>query len=120
MTPKEKIDKLDGLIRRIVNKDNKMEGRYNMTYSTSDDDYTDWKVKFKVSRVILWETENYVQCKYSGSVYLDVDVMVGFEGDWEENTIWDLPSWVKEDIENKILDNIEQFIPMVCVDLTFD
>ena len=120
MTPEEKINKLKVLIRRIVDKDNKMEGRYNMPYSTSDDDYADWKVKFKVSRVILWETENYVRCKYSGSVYLDVDVMVGFEGDWEKNTIWDLPSWVKEDIENKILDNIEQFIPMVCVDLTFD
>jgi hypothetical protein len=34
--------------------------------------------------------------------------------------IGDLPSWVKDDIENKILDNIEQFLPMVCVDLTFN
>jgi len=120
MTPKEKIDKLDGLIRRIVNKDNKMEGQYSMPYSTSEDDYADWKVEFKVSRISLWETENYVQCKYNGTVYLDVDVMVGFEGNWEKNTIWDLPSFVKDDIEDKILDNIEQFIPMVCVDLTFN
>jgi hypothetical protein len=46
--------------------------------------------------------------------------MVGFEGDWEEYSIWDLPGWVKDDIEDKILDNIEKFLPMVCVDLTFD
>jgi hypothetical protein len=120
MTPEEKIDKLKVLIRRIVNKDNKMEGQYSMPYSHSDDDYADWKVEFEVNTVKLWETEKYNRCKYSGSVYLDADVMVGFEGDWEEYGIEDLPSWVKEDIENKILDNIEQFLPMVCVDLTFN
>ena len=120
MTPEEKIDKLDGLIRRIVNKDNKMEGQYSMPYSSADDDYADWKVEFKVDKVSLWETEKYDRCKYGGSVYLDIDVMVGFEGDWEEFGIFDLPSWVKDDIEDKILDNIEKFLPMVCVDLTFN
>jgi hypothetical protein len=30
-----------------------------------------------------------------------------------------LTSWVKDDVEDKILDNIDQFLPMVCVDLTF-
>jgi hypothetical protein len=46
--------------------------------------------------------------------------MVGFNGDWEGKfNIWDLPSWVKDDVEDKILDNIDQFLPMVCSDLTF-
>ena len=120
MTPKEKINKLDGLIRRIVNKDNKMEGKYTMPYSHSDDDYADWKIKFTVNRVVLFPKDSEPGCKYSGTIYLDSDVMVGFEGDWEKYMIGDLPSWVKEDIENKILDNIEQFLPMVCVDLTFN
>ena len=120
MTPKEKINKLDGLIRRIVNKDNKMEGQYSMPYSEADDDYADWKVEFEVNTVKLWETEKYNKCKYSGSVYLDADVMVGFEGEWEKYMIEELPSWVKDDIEDKILNNIEQFLPMVCVDLTFN
>ena len=120
MTPKEKINKLGELIRRIVNKDNKMEGQYSMPYSTNNDDYADWKVEFEVNTVKLWETEKYNRCKYSGSLYLDVDVMVGFEGDWEKFNIFDLPSWVKDDIEDKILDNIEKFLPMVCVDLTFN
>jgi hypothetical protein len=121
MTPEEKIDKLDGLIRRIVNKDNKMEGQYSMPYSTADDDYADWRVEFKVDKVSLWETEKYDGCKYSGSVYIKINIMIGFEGDWEKfNYITDLPSWVQDDIEDKILDNIEQFIPMVCVDLTFN
>jgi hypothetical protein len=120
MTPEEKIDKLKKLIRRIVNNDNKMEGQYSMPYSTRSDDYADWKVEFKVDKISLWETKKYDRCRYSGSVYLNLDVMVGFEGDWEEFKIWDLPSWVKDDIEDKILDNIEKFLPMVCVDLTFN
>lgn len=120
MTPEDKINKLFELIRRIVDKDNKMEGQYSMPYSTSEDDYADWKVILKVSKVSLWETIKYSRCKYSGSVYLNADVMVGFEGDWDKYGIGDLPSWVKDDIENKILDNIEQFLPMVCVDLTFN
>jgi hypothetical protein len=120
MTPEEKIDKLKKLIRRIVNNDNKMEGQYSMPYSTNNDDYADWKVELEVNTVKLWETEKYNRCKYSGSLYLDVDVMVGFEGDWEKFNIFDLPSWVKDDIEDKILDNIEKFLPMVCVDLTFN
>ena len=120
MTPEEKIDKLKVLIRRIVDKDNKMEGQYSMPYSDSSDDYADWKVEFEVNTVKLWETEKHNRCKYSGSVYIDADVMVGFEGDWEKFAIFDLPSWVKDDIEDKILDNIERFLPMVCVDLTFN
>jgi hypothetical protein len=120
MTPEEKIDKLKKLIRRIVNNDNKMEGQYSMPYSTNSNDYADWKVELEVNTVKLWETEKYNRCKYSGSLYLDADVMVGFEGDWEKFNIFDLPSWVKDDIEDKILDNIEKFLPMVCVDLTFN
>jgi hypothetical protein len=120
MTPEEKIDKLKKLIRRIVNNDNKMEGQYGMPYSTNNDDYADWKVELEVNTVKLWETEKYNKCKYSGSVYIDADIMVGFEGDWEKCMIGDLPSWVKDDIEDKILDNIEKFLPMVCVDITFN
>jgi hypothetical protein len=120
MTPEEKIDKLKKLIRRIVNNDNKMEGQYSMPYSTNSNDYADWKVELEVNTVKLWETEKYNKCKYSGSVYIDADIMVGFEGDWEKYMIGDLPSWVKDDIEDKILDNIEKFLPMVCVDITFN
>lgn len=78
MDTEDKINKLAELIRRIVDKDNKMEGQYSMPYSTPEDGYTDWKVILKVSKVSLWETKKYSQCKYSGSVYLNADVMVGF------------------------------------------
>jgi len=74
----DKINKLGMLIRQIVDKDNKMEGQYSMPYSTSDDDYADWKVTFKVTRVSLWESKKYNQCKYGASIYLKADVMIGY------------------------------------------
>jgi hypothetical protein len=120
MDTEDKINKLAELIRRIVDKDNKMEGQYSMPYSTSEDDYADWKVTFKVTRVSLWEVTKYKRCKYDGTVYIDSYVMVGFEGDWEKAKIYDLPSWVKDDVEEKILNNIENFLPMLCVDITFN
>ena len=120
MTKQEKIEKIAVLINKIVNSDNTMEGQYSMPYSHSEDDYADWKVKFKVKRVVIFPKDSEPGCKYSGTVYLDVDVMVGFEGDWEEYGMGDLPSWVQDDIEDKILNNVEQYLPMVCVDLTFD
>lgn len=120
MTKQEKIEKIAVLINKIVNSDNTMEGQYSMPYSHSEDDYADWKVKFKVKRVVIFPKDSEPGCKYSGTVYIDVDVMVGFEGDWEEYGMGDLPSWVQDDIEDKILDNIEQYLPMVCVDLTFN
>ena len=116
----DKINKLGELIRKIVDKDNKMEGQYSMPYSTSEDEYADWKVTFKVTRVSLWKSIKYNECMYGASVYIKADVMVGFKGDWEKFKIWDLPSWVKDDVEDKILDNIDQFLPMVCADITFD
>ena len=120
MTKQEKIEKIAVLINKIVNSDNTMEGQYSMPYSHSEDDYADWKVKFKVKRITIFPKDSEPGCKYSGTVYLKADVIVGFNGDWDDKfNIWDLPSWVKDDVEDKILDNIDQFLPMVCVDLTF-
>ena len=115
-----KIESIKKNIVKLFDEVMTMEGQYSMPYSHSEDDYADWKVKFKVKRVVIFPKDSEPGCNYSGTVYLDVDVMVGFEGDWEEYGMGDLPSWVQDDIEDKILDNIEQYLPMVCVDLTFN
>jgi hypothetical protein len=120
MTKEEKLDKIKKIITKLIDSNNIIEGKYEMPYSNSNDDLADWKVTLNVNRVSLWETENYDRCKYSGSIYLKVDVMIRFEGDWEKMQIWDLPSWVKDDIEDNVLDNIENFLPVVCIDITFE
>ena len=98
---------------------------YHLACIASPDKYKIFSIEtlntsFIGTQNVLQLAKKYNKCKYSGSVYLDADVMVGFEGEWEKYMIEELPSWVKDDIEDKILNNIEQFLPMVCVDLTFN
>ena len=125
MTVEEKkIDKIKEILTKIINRNNIIEGKYEMPYSTSSDDLANWKVKFKVSDISLWRknSRSEVGCSYSGSIYITMlDIRVGFDGDWEEmRYITDLPSWVEEDITEEIIENINNFLPMVCVDITFD
>ena len=121
MDTEDKINKLAELIRKIVDKDNKMQGQYSMPYSTADDDYADWSVIFKIDKVALWETEKYQRCKYSGTIYLEpIEIKVGFEGDWDYmRYVSDLPSWVEDDIKDSILDEVERYFSNVCVDVDF-
>jgi hypothetical protein len=117
----QKIESLKKVILKIVNGDNKMEGKYQMPYSESDDDWAEYSILYKLVKTSLWEQEKYKRCKYSGSLYVQIlDIIVGFDGDFESfNFISDLPGWVKDDLEDKILDSVENFLPMVCVDVTF-
>jgi hypothetical protein len=121
MTKEDKLNKIKKIIFSIVNSNNTMEGKYSMPYSHSDDDYADWKVSFNVKRITIWPTDTEVFCRYSGTIYITMsDVIVGFEGDWDKVGLGDLPSWVQDDIEEDILENLNKFLPMVCVDITFD
>ena len=97
------------------------EGRYSMPYATADDDYADWSVIFKIGKVVIWNTEKYSRCKYSGTIYLEpIEIKVGFQGDWNYLRYFsDLPSWVEDDIKDSILDEIERYFPNVCVDVDY-
>jgi hypothetical protein len=49
------------------------------------------------------------------------DIIVGFDGNWEKmKYISDLPSWVQEDIEEYIVENLNKILPFVCVDIDID
>lgn len=117
----QKLETLKKVLQKIVNGDNKLEGQYQMPYSENNDDYAEFTILYKLVKSSIWETEKYKTCKYSGSLYIQIlDIRVGFDGDWESfNFLSDLPSWIKDDLEDKILDNVENFLPMVCVDVTF-
>jgi hypothetical protein len=122
MTKEEKLDKIKKIITKLIDSNNTMEGQYNMPYSHSDDDYADWKVSFNVKRIAIWPKTSEVGCRYSGTIYITMlDIRVGFDGKWEKmKYISDLPSWVEDDITEQILENVNDFLPMVCVDITFD
>ena len=97
------------------------EGQYSMPYSTSSDDYADWSITYKIDKVSLWNVTRYKRCQYGGTIYLEpIEIKVGFEGDWDYmKYITDLPSWVEDDIKDSILDEVETWLPNVCVDVDF-
>jgi hypothetical protein len=116
-----KIESIKKNIVKLFDDVMTMEGQYSMPYSSADDDYADWSVIFKISKVALWETEKYQSCKYSGTIYLEpIEIKVGFEGDWDYlKYVSDLPSWVEDDIKDSILDEVETWFPNVCLDVDF-
>jgi len=122
MTKEQKLDTIKKIITKLIDSNNIIEGKYEMPYSNSSDDLADWKVKFNVKRIAIWPKTSEVGCRYSGTIYITMsDIRVGFDGDWEKmRYINDLPSWVEDDITEQILENVNNFLPMVCVDITFD
>ena len=97
------------------------EGRYSMPYSTSDDDMAEWSVTYKIDKVSLWNVTRYKRCQYGGTIYIElIEIKVGHQGDWEYmKYITDLPSWIEDDIKDSILDEVETWLPNVCVDVDF-
>jgi len=97
------------------------EGQYSMPYSTSSDDYADWSVTYKIDKVSLHNVTQYKRCQYGGTIYLNpIEIKVGHQGDWEYmKYITDLPSWIEDDIKDSILDEVETWLPNVCVDVDF-
>jgi hypothetical protein len=116
-----KIESIKKNIVKLFDEVITKEGQYSMPYSSADDEYADWSVTYKIGKVALWETEKYQRCKYSGTIYLEpIEIKVGFEGDWDYmKYVSDLPSWVEDDIKDSILDEVETWLPNVCVDVYF-
>jgi hypothetical protein len=116
-----KIESIKKNIVKLFDEVITKEGQYSMPYSSADDEYADWSVTYKIGKVALWETEKYQRCKYSGTIYLEpIEIKVGFEGDWDYmKYVSDLPSWIEDDIKDSILDEVETWLPNVCVDVYF-
>jgi hypothetical protein len=116
-----KIESIKKNIVKLFDEVITKEGQYSMPYSSADDEYADWSVTYKIGKVALWETEKYQRCKYSGTIYLEpIEIKVGFEGDWDYmKYVSDLPSWIEDDIKDSILDEVETWLPNVCVDVDF-
>ena len=117
----KRIESIKNNIIKLFDEVMTMKGEYMMPYS-SNDDYVDWSVIYKVDRVNIWETEKYQNCKYSGTIYLSpIEIKAGFEGDWEYlKYITDLPSWVEDDVKDSVLNEVEQWFSNVCVDVDFN
>lgn len=124
------LNRIKKIIEKLINFDNKISGKYLMPYSTSDEDYAEFIITYEYDRLNLWEADDniivslvddYDICKYYGSLYVKIlNIKVGFEGDWETfKYVSDLPSWVEDDLKEKIFELFDSEFPFVCFDLTF-
>ena len=124
MTVEEKkIDKIKEILTKVINRDNTREGQYTIPYGDSDDEYFGWKIEFKVKRISIWPEKSEHGCKYSGTIYIRIlDINVTDENGITKTdyNMMDLPDWIFEDIIDDILEYINKFMPIVCVDITFD
>jgi hypothetical protein len=117
----KKINAIKNNIIRLFDDVMTMEGKYNMPYSRSNDDFAEWSATYKISRISIFEVEKYKRCQYGGTIYLEpIEIKVGFEGDWEYMKYFsDLPSWVGDDIKDSILDEVVLYFSNLCLDVDF-
>jgi len=93
------------------------ETSYAAPYSMGED-YVDVKIIFSISKISLWRHN--VRNEYVGTVYILVEkIILTLNNDVEEfNKLDNIPSWIWEDIQDKLLENISNWnIP---IDVDFD
>jgi ribosome-binding factor A len=120
---KEKIEKFEGLIRKLLIGNRKYKGWYSLPYSDSYDDGVDWVVNVLPYEIKLQQSNlNYLNtdknCVYDVKIVLIVESM--FVGS-EENNEWervyginDLPESVWDEIKDDTQKTIENFLPTLC------
>jgi len=77
------------------------------------DEYYDVKIIYKILGVNVWKHED--EEYYTGTVHIDVDsinvkpVADNYEYHFEEMEIDDIPSWIWDDLQDKIIDDVAKF-----------
>lgn len=113
-------EKLLELVKETLKGDREFKGRYSLPYAYADDDWVEFIVYYKVTKIKLWKS-NDPECIYEGTIYVNIDkVLVGFEGtdDWERVGIYDIPQWSEDSFKESIQDDLNMY--PICVDVDYD
>ena len=120
---KEKIEKLEGLIRKLLLGDRMYKGWYSLPYSDSYDEGVDWIVRALPYQIQLSQsTVNNLNvnenCIYEVKIVLMVEsIFVGSEenNEWERAYgINDLPESSWDEIQDNVYKKIKDFMPNIC------
>lgn len=120
---KEKIEKLEGLIHKLLLGDRMYKGWYSLPYSDSYDDGVDWIVRVLPYQIQLSpSTVNNLNvnenCIYEVKIVLMVEsIFVGSEenNEWEKAYgINDLPESSWDEIQDNVYKKIKDFMPNIC------
>lgn len=90
-------------------------GEFETTFTPRyfSDEYYDVKIIYKILGVNVWKHED--EEYYTGTVHIDVDsvnvkpVADDYEYHFEEMEIDDIPSWIWDDLQDKIIADVAKF-----------
>lgn len=90
-------------------------GEFETTFTPRyfSDEYYDVKIIYKILGVNVWKPED--EKYYTGTVHIDVDsvnvkpVADDYEYHFEEMEIDDIPSWIWDDLQDKIIADVAKF-----------
>ena len=90
-------------------------GEFETTFTPRyfSDEYYEVKIIYKILGVNVWKPED--EKYYTGTVHIDVDsvnvkpVADDYEYHFEEMEIDDIPSWIWDDLQDKIIDDVAKF-----------
>ncbi len=90
-------------------------GEFETTFTPRyfSDEYYDVKIIYKILGVNVWKHED--EEYYTGTVHIDVDsvnvkpVADNYEYHFEEMEIDDIPSWIWDDLQDKIIADVAKF-----------
>lgn len=90
-------------------------GEFETTFTPRyfSDEYYDVKIIYKILGVNVWEHED--EKYYTGTVHIKVDsvnvkpVVDNYEHNFEVMEMDDIPSWIWDDIQDKIIDDVAKF-----------
>jgi hypothetical protein len=120
---KEKIEKLEGLIHKLLLGDRMHKGWYSLPYSDSYDDGVDWIVRVLPYQIQLSpSTVNNLNvnenCIYEVKIVLMVEsIFVGSEENNEWEKVYgqhDLPEHSWDEIQDNVHKKIKDFMPNIC------
>ena len=90
-------------------------GEFETTFTPRyfSDEYYEVKIIYKILGVNVWKPED--EKYYTGTVHIDVDsvnvkpVADDYDYHFEEMEIDDIPSWIWDDLQDKISDDVAKF-----------
>ena len=89
------------------------ETNYSAPYSLGDE-YVDAKIIYTVPVISIWKDDNH----YKGTIYIFVEkILLSLNDDVEQvYKYYDVPTWIWDDIQDKLLEDIENWNLPVSVD----
>lgn len=117
MEPDKYLEKTIKIVKQFFKTQKEFRGSFTQTYD--DQDMVDFIITFKVTKFDIHRIKGDDYCRYEGNFYVDIDeVLIGIEetDSWETTEMYDLPSYVEDDLIQDISHELYQIIPFVCMD----